>query len=312
MINVKDLVKKYNDVPVVNNVSFNVGKGELVGLLGPNGAGKTTIMRILTCYLYPNSGEVLIEGKNIFDDPVAIKKLIGYLPENTPQYGDMTTYEYLNFIAEVRGIDYKQIKKSIIDMVELISLEEVLSKKVNQLSKGFQKRVGLASVMIHDPQILILDEPTTGLDPNQVITFRKILRRLSEKKTVILSTHVLSEIEATCEKVIVIKKGNIVANDTIQNLIGNFTDQFIEFSVKADNILDVEKTLSSLKSAWKLEFIKKDGRDVFRFKALITKDSDFKDELKRVINENKWELVEESINKANLEEVFLKLAGEDE
>ncbi len=312
MISVKNLVKSYNNVPVVKDVSFEVGKGEIVGLLGPNGAGKTTIMRILTCFLNPSSGDVNINGMNIFDSPVEIKKLIGYLPEHTPQYGDMTTIEYLNFIAEVRGIDKSLIKSSINEMIKLTSLEEVVSKKISELSKGYQKRVGLASVMIHDPQILILDEPTTGLDPNQVITFRKMLRRLSEKKTVILSTHVLSEIEATCERVIIIKKGTIVANDTIQNLVKNFTDEFIDFSLQSGDFMDMEKELSKLKGAWKLEFMKKEAKDIFRFKALISMDSDFDKNLKDLIKEKNWKLIDEKRNKANLEEIFLKLAGEEE
>ncbi len=233
MINVRNLVKSYgNSEPAVKGVSFDIEKGEIVGLLGPIGAGKTTIMKMLTCFMNPSSGTIEIDGRNTVDDPLYVKKLIGYLPENSPQYDDMTVYEYLKFTAEIRGIEKTLIGDSISKMIKLSSLEKVVSKKIGQLSKGYKKRVGLASVMIHDPKILILDEPTSGLDPNQIITFRKILRRLSEKKTIILSTHILSEIEAICERVIIINNGKIVANDAIQNLIETYSDdQYVDFSV---------------------------------------------------------------------------------
>jgi ABC-2 type transport system ATP-binding protein len=314
MISVKNLVKSYaKGAPVVKDVSFEVNRGEIVGLLGPNGAGKTTIMRILTGYLAPTSGLVEIEDKNILDDPLYIKNLIGYLPENAPQYNDMTVHEYLNFIAEVRGIEKENIEKAIEKVVTLTSIEDVVSRKINQLSKGFQKRVGLASVMIHDPKILILDEPTAGLDPNQVITFRKILRRFSEKKTIILSTHVLSEIEATCERVIIIKNGSIVANDTLQNLVNeNSKDESADFSIQAEKLLEVETELNKIKQAWKIEFIKKDSKDTFRFRAFTHKDSSFEEKLKETVKKKSWKVKDYKRNNVNLEEIFSKFAGEEE
>ncbi|MCG8572664.1 MAG: ATP-binding cassette domain-containing protein [Spirochaetes bacterium] len=313
MINVKNLVKCYNNnPPAVNNVSFEIEKGEIVGLLGPNGAGKTTIMRILTCYLNPTEGEILIDGKNTLDDPIYIKKMVGYLPEHTPQYEEMTVYEYLKFIADIRGIAKGEIHSAIKKMVDLTSIETVISRKINQLSNGFRKRVGLASVMIHDPQILILDEPTAGLDPNQIITFRKILRRLSQEKTIILSTHVLSEIEATCERVIIIKNGQIAADDTIQNLVNKSKDdQFVDFIVKAENLLEVENQIVAIEGAWKIEFEKKLGPKEFKFKALISKDSPFEDNLKSKAKELNWEIINTERNNANLEEIFLKLTSEE-
>ncbi len=313
MISVKNVVKSYDKgEPAVKGVSFNIEKGEIVGLLGPNGAGKTTLMKMITCYMHPTSGEIEIDGKNTIDDSLSIKNLIGYLPEHTPQYEDMTVYEYLYFTAEVRVIAKKEIPSSIEKMVKLTSLEKMVSKKIGQLSKGFRKRVGLASVLIHDPKILILDEPTSGLDPNQIITFRRILRRLSEKKTIILSTHILSEIEAICERVIVIKGGSIVADDTIQNLVNKFSDdQYIDFTVEAQNLLEVEKELASVKGAWKIEFEKKDKTN-FRFKALISKDGDFENNLKNFVETKNWKISNVEKNNANLEEIFLKLAGEEE
>ena len=314
MISVKNLVKAYEKAdPAVKGVSFEIDKGEIVGLLGPNGAGKTTIMRVLTCYMDPTSGEVVIDGKNVLDDPIYIKNLIGYLPEHTPQYNDMTTYEYLKFTAEIRGLSKIEIPDAIEKMIKLTSIENIVSKKISQLSKGYQKRVGLASVMIHDPQILILDEPTTGLDPNQIIAFRKILRHLSEKKTIIVSTHILSEIEATCERIIIINNGIIAADDTIQNLIKKFSnDQYIDFCVEANNFLEVESKIAKIKGAWKSEFVKKEAKNIFRFRALVLKDSDYESRLKDVAAKMNWKLTHIKWNNANLEEIFLKLAGEEE
>ncbi|OHD12295.1 MAG: hypothetical protein A2086_10760 [Spirochaetes bacterium GWD1_27_9] len=314
MISVKNLVKVYdNNEPAVKGVSFDINKGEIVGLLGPNGAGKTTIMKMITCYMNPTGGEIFVDGKNTLDDQIYIKNLIGYLPEHTPQYEDMTVYEYLYFTCEVRSIKKEDIVPSIKKMVKLTSLEKVVTKKISQLSKGFRKRVGLASVLIHDPKILILDEPTSGLDPNQIITFRKILRRLSEKKTIILSTHILSEIEAICERVIIIKSGKIVANDTIQNLIAkNSNEQYIDFCIEASNLIEVENALLNVKGAWKIEFEKKNGTNIFKFKALTLKDSNFEENLRNFVNEKNWKLTYLEKNNANLEEIFLKLAGEEE
>lgn len=314
MISVKNLVKSYGkSEPAVKGVSFEIGKGEIVGLLGPNGAGKTTIMKIITSYMNPTSGEVFIDGRSTIEDSLYTKSLIGYLPENSPQYDDMSVYEYLYFTAEIRGVKKENIPEAIEKMVEITDLTKVVSKKIGELSKGYKKRVSLASVMIHDPQILILDEPTAGLDPNQIITFRKMLRRLGEKKTIILSTHILSEIEAICERVIIIKSGRIVANDYIQNLISKFSDdEFIVFCIEGDNLLEIESGLANVQGAWKIEFEKKDEKNVFRFKALSSKNSDFENNLKEFVNKKGYKLRFFEKNNANLEEIFLKLAGEEE
>lgn len=314
MISVRNLVKAYGDnEPAVKGVSFEIGKGEIVGLLGPNGAGKTTIMKIITSYMNPTSGEVLIDGKDTIDNSLYTRSLIGYLPENSPHYEDMTVYEYLYFTAEIRGLTKDKIPSAIKKMIELTDLYSVISKKIGELSKGFKKRVGLASVMIHEPQILILDEPTAGLDPNQIITFRRMLRRLGEKKTIILSTHILSEIEAICERVIIIKSGRIVANDYIQNLISKFSnDEFIIFCIEGENFLKIENELATVNGAWKIEFEKKDDKNIFRFKALCSKNSNFENNLKEFINEKGYNLKYFEKNNANLEEIFLKLAGEEE
>ncbi len=315
MISVKDLVKSYDNYePAVKGVSFEIGKGEIVGLLGPNGAGKSTIMKMLTCYMNPTAGQIIIDGKNTVDEPLEVKKLIGYLPESSPQYEDMTVFDYLNWTAEIRGVEKAGIPAKLDEMIRLTSLERVVSKKIGQLSKGYRKRVGLASVMIHDPKILILDEPTSGLDPNQIMTFRRILRRLSEKKTIILSTHVLSEIEAICERVIIINRGTIVADDTIANLVGQkyADEQCIDFAVEAKDLPETEREIAKVQGAWKVEFEKKADKNIFCFKALVTKGSDYETNLKEFCQNKGWNLVSFEIHNANLEEVFLKLAGEEE
>lgn len=312
MISVKNLVKRYGEgKPAVNDVSFTISKGEIVGLLGPNGAGKSTIMKIITGYLNPTEGEVLIDGKNTIEHSNEIKGMIGYLPEKSPLYQSMMVYEYLEFIAEVRGIAKENIAKAIDDMIRLVALEKVASRKINELSNGYKKRVGLASAMIHDPEILILDEPTAGLDPNQIIMFRKILRRLSEKKTIILSTHVLSEIEAMCEKVIIINNGEKVADNSLQELVSNYDKEyFVDFVLEGETLSKIEEEINKLQGAWKVEFEKKEGKNHFRFKALLSEGSDFESSLQR--DNDMWKLVSSERKSANLEEIFLKLTSQED
>lgn len=311
MIKVKNLVKNYGgEKPAVNDVTFSIGKGEIVGLLGPNGAGKTTIMKMITGYLNPSQGEVLVDGINTLDDPITVKSKIGYLPERSPLYNDMTVYEYLSFVADVRGLVGNEKYQKITEMIVLVNLEKVVARKIKELSNGYKKRVGLASAMIHDPEILILDEPTAGLDPNQIIMFRKILRRLSEQKTIILSTHVLSEIEAICEKVIIINSGKIVADNSLQELMeNNSKETFLDFVVEAEKLAEVENVVCGLDGAWNVEFEKKETRNQFRFKALLSSAAEFKSKLTEAVNAKGWKLVYAEEKKPNLEEIFLKLTA---
>ncbi|MBQ1998559.1 MAG: ABC transporter ATP-binding protein [Spirochaetales bacterium] len=311
MIKVKNLVKNYGGKkPAVNDVTFSIGKGEIVGLLGPNGAGKTTIMKMITGYLNPSQGEVLVDGINTLDDPITVKSKIGYLPERSPLYNDMTVYEYLSFVADVRGLVGNEKYQKITEMIVLVNLEKVVARKIKELSNGYKKRVGLASAMIHDPEILILDEPTAGLDPNQIIMFRKILRRLSEQKTIILSTHVLSEIEAICEKVIIINSGKIVADNSLQELMeNNSKETFLDFVVEAEKLAEVENVVCGLDGAWNVEFEKKETRNQFRFKALLSSAAEFKSKLTEAVNAKGWKLVYAEEKKPNLEEIFLKLTA---
>lgn len=215
-IEVKNLLKKYGDQKAVNDITFNVAKGEIVGFLGPNGAGKSTTMKIVTGYLQPDGGSAMVCGIDVASSPIEIKRKIGYLPESNPLYYDMYIREYLDFVADIHHASPR--KKIIEEAIQTVGLTPESKKKVGQLSKGYKQRVGLAAALIHDPEVLILDEPTTGLDPNQIIEIREVIVQLGKNKTVLFSSHILQEVEAICDRVIIINKGVLVADDTLRNL----------------------------------------------------------------------------------------------
>ena len=215
---VRNLVKRYNGYKAVDNISFQVNKGEVLGFLGPNGAGKSTTMKIITCYLAPSEGDVEVGGYSVLKDPEKVKQLIGYLPENNPLYLDMPIWEYLEFSALLQGVPRDRVNGRIKEMIGVCGLMGEKHKQIGELSKGYRQRVGLAQAMIHDPQVLILDEPTTGLDPNQIVEIRKLIKEIGKEKTVILSTHNLPEVESTCDRILIINKGIIAADGTTQNL----------------------------------------------------------------------------------------------
>jgi ABC-2 type transport system ATP-binding protein len=232
MIEVEHVDKLYGSFSAVRDVSFQVGNNEIVGLLGPNGAGKTTIMKILTCYHFPSSGRVQLNGFDIYENALEVKRSVGYLPENAPVYGDLTVLEYLGFIADVRYPGRESPKNARLDWaIEECGLGSVANRSISTLSKGFRQRTGLAQAILHDPSILILDEPTSGLDPNQIAEIRKLIRRLGSEKTVILSTHILQEVEAVCDRVLILNEGRIVAEGTTEE-IGR--------EMKGDDIIGVE------------------------------------------------------------------------
>ena len=215
---VENLTKQYGPQKAVDDISFKVDTGEILGFLGPNGAGKTTTMKIITCFMAPTNGDVKVNDVSIHSNQEEIKRKIGYLPENNPLYYDMPVLEYLDFVGELQGIEKNKIQNRIAEMVHVCGLNDEKHKKIGELSKGYRQRVGLAQAMIHDPEILILDEPTTGLDPNQIIEIRKLIRHIGKEKTVILSTHILPEVEATCDRILIINKGKIVADGTSETL----------------------------------------------------------------------------------------------
>lgn len=237
-IEVKNLLKEYGAQKAVNAISFKVGKGEIVGFLGPNGAGKSTTMKIITGYLQQTSGEVFVCGINVAEEPLDIKKKIGYLPELNALYYDMYVREYLGFVAEVHKVNSP---RSTVDrVVDLVGLTPESKKKICQLSKGYKQRVGLAAALIHDPEVLILDEPTTGLDPNQIVEIREVIKKQGKNKTVLFSSHILQEVEAICDRVIIINKGVLVANDTLSNLQKGDKDNhfvIVQFKEPLDKII---------------------------------------------------------------------------
>ncbi|MFH0734384.1 MAG: ATP-binding cassette domain-containing protein [bacterium] len=247
---VNNITKKYGVQNAVDNISFEVKQGEILGFLGPNGAGKTTTMKMITCFLAPTSGDITIGDFSVLNDHLKIKQKLGYLPENNPLYPDMPVLEYLQYVAELQEVPREKIKERIAKMVHVCGLNSEKHKKIGELSKGFRQRVGLAQAMIHDPEILILDEPTTGLDPNQIVEIRKLIRDLGKEKTVILSTHILPEVEATCDRILIINNGKIVADGTPESLRKKSQGQeVIKIQIKeADNIDDVITSLQKIDS----------------------------------------------------------------
>jgi ABC-2 type transport system ATP-binding protein len=252
MIEVKHLVKKFGDRRAVDDVSFSIERGEIVGMLGPNGAGKTTTMRMVTTYLAPDSGDAVVDGKSILEEPIDVRSRLGYLPESAPLYPEMTIEPYLNYMGQIRGIEPKARRNRIAQMIDECGLADVLDREIGQLSKGYRQRVGLAATLLHDPDLLILDEPTSGLDPNQIVEIRGLIKRIAEKKTIILSTHILPEVEATCGRMIIIAFGKIVADGSAATLLaaksggGVFTVGVKGDAAKAKSLLQAAPFVSGL------------------------------------------------------------------
>ena len=225
MIEIKDITKLYGEQKAVDHVTFSVGRGEIVGLLGPNGAGKSTLMKILTCFIPPTEGEATVCGHSIYDDTIAVRRCIGYLPEHNPLYLDMYVREYLRFVAGLSNVP--KVKERVEEMIELTGLTPEANKRIGQLSKGYRQRVGLAGALIHDPEVLILDEPTTGLDPTQLEFIRSVIRNAGKNKAVLLSTHIMQEVEAMCTRAVIISHGRIVADESMSGLnASKLTEQF--------------------------------------------------------------------------------------
>lgn len=270
---VENITKLYGKQKALDNVSFEIGAGEVVGLLGPNGAGKSTMMKIITCFIPPTTGNVLVNDFDIFEHSIEVRKNVGYLPENNPLYLDLYVKEYLEFVAGIYKLKNK--KKRVAEMIDITGLEIEKNKKIGALSKGYRQRVGLAQAMIHDPSVLILDEPTSGLDPNQLLEIRNLIKRIGKEKTVMLSTHIMQEVEAVCDRAIIIDKGRIVADDSTKNLSNKTTDiQIIkvEFNkpIKEELLLavnGVNKCRQLKDTLWEVDAdSKRDIReDIFKF-----------------------------------------------
>jgi ABC-2 type transport system ATP-binding protein len=304
-IRIENLTKKYGYQKAVDNISFDVKTGEIVGFLGPNGAGKTTTMKIITNYLNCEEGEVFIGGKSIKTDAEEIKRHIGYLPESNPLYNDMPVIDYLVFCAALQGIEKKLIPGRVREMVKVCGLNAEKHKKIGELSKGFRQRVGIAQAMIHDPQILILDEPTTGLDPNQIVEIRRLIRELGKEKTVILSTHILSEVEATCDRILIINNGVIVADGTAESLRKKAKGNEV-LSVRIEDG-DADSIYKALKSISTIDSVDFTDRNKNRFEVQSCVGSSSKREIFNVCVKNGWVLTEITASETKLEDIFREL-----
>lgn len=315
MISVKNLTKYYGDFQALKGISFEIESGEIVGILGPNGAGKSTTLRILTCYFNPTSGDAIIDGKSILDEENNVKKIIGYLPESAPLYNDMCVFDYLVYMADIQELERSKLNERLHYVVNVCGLKEVISKPIGELSKGYKQRVGLAGAIIHDPKILILDEPTNGLDPNQIVEIRELIKELGKEKTVLVSTHILSEVEATCSRAIIINKGNIIADDTPENLSLNFGNNdkssTIKISIKTnDNIESVKEKLLSVSDIYKVEI--EDNFNNIKELTIYSNSEEPRDEIYRFIKSTDWIIYEMTRVKENLETVFHTLTKGDE
>lgn len=310
---VSNLTKKYGSALAVDDISFEVHSGEILGFLGPNGAGKTTTMRIITCYMASTSGSVLVEGKNIRTESYEVRKLIGYLPEQNPLYLDMNVLEYLQYAAQLQGVPKQSMSKRMKEMVDVCALGEMKHKDIGQLSKGYRQRVGLAAAMIHDPKVLVLDEPTSGLDPNQIVEIRSLIRNIGKEKTVILSTHILSEVEATCNRVIIISRGKIVADGPIVELERKMKGGekiVLEVEVPHSESFDmVSVQMKSIPSVSSVSLLSE--QDGYKKISIGTEGSaDVRRDLYKLCVQKDWTLVELRREQTSLEDVFRQLTSD--
>jgi ABC-2 type transport system ATP-binding protein len=309
MIKVERLTKKYAGVTGIDQISFEVGKGEIVGFLGPNGAGKTTTMRILASYMPASSGRAWVAGFDVFSESLSARRHLGYLPENVPLYHDMRVNEYLRYRGALKGLSGGRLKNRLGIIKELCGLPEVGRKKISGLSKGFRQRVGLAEAMIHEPDLLILDEPTIGLDPNQIRQVRELIKSLGERHTILLSTHILSEVEATCSRVIIINRGRIEASDTPDNLVNQLrTSGLLRLEVKCGS----EDPVSYLSEVSGVREVRVVSNGEWRsFEIRTEANSDPREQIFRLAVGRKWVIRELSKERATLEDAFVELTHTD-
>lgn len=306
MITISNLTKRYGDKYALNDISFDVKKGEVLGFLGPNGAGKSTTMNIITGYISYTDGSVNVDGYDIVENPIEVKKRIGYLPEIPPLYLDMIVWDYLEFVYELKKIKTNDEKTHIQSVIDMVKIDDVKSRKIGNLSKGYRQRVGLAGALIGDPDVLILDEPTVGLDPKQIIEIRNVIKKLGKEKTIILSSHILSEISAVCDRVIIINKGKFIAEDTPQNLSAKFGNSHkMMFRIsgdreKAENILNSSNGISNVVCVSSIE-------DSYDFEFDTEMNSEDKKNLFFAFAENEIPILMQKEIDVSLEDIFLKL-----
>ncbi len=313
MVEARNLTKYYGRKKAVDGVSFKIEKGEVVGLLGPNAAGKTTLMKMLTCFLAPTAGTATVNGYNILENPEKVQESIGYLPEKNPLYEELTVDEFLNFVAEAKGIVKKREKiEKISKISQQCGLDNVLKTSIYKLSKGYRQRVGIAQAIINDPPVLILDEPTIGLDPKQIIETRKLIKNLSGNRTVILSTHILPEVSMTCERVIIINEGKIVTTDTVENLTFKLKGSIeIEMEIEG-KVEEIVKSIEEIEGVEKVEVEKPVKEKFNKYIVRLKEDTpEIKKKIsKKIVGEN-FGLLEMKVKEMTLEDIFLKLVTEE-
>ena len=310
---VSNLSKYYGSSKAVDDISFEVHSGEILGYLGPNGAGKTTSMRMITCYLTPSSGSIKVQGRDVHTDSLEVRKLVGYLPEQNPLYLDMNVVEHLEYSALLQGVPRTMIARRLKEMIDVCGLGEMKHKEIGQLSKGYRQRVGLASAMIHDPKVLILDEPTSGLDPNQIVEIRSLIQNLGKQKTVVLSTHILPEVQATCNRVIIINRGKIVADGPIQDLQRSLHGgERIVVEVEIPDDQSFEMISVQVKSIPSIEQVslmdEQNGTKKFSVDALGA--VDVRKELFQLCVQKGWNLLELHREQTSLEDIFRQLTSD--
>jgi ABC-2 type transport system ATP-binding protein len=313
-IRVENLTKYYGQQAAVKDISFEINTGQIVGFLGPNGAGKSTTMKMITTYLAQTEGKVFVDGLDTEEKAIEVRRKIGYLPEQNPLYLDMNVIDYLRFAAELESVPKGEIDSAIERVVDLCGLDEVRHKDIGELSKGFRQRVGLAQAMVHNPEVLILDEPTSGLDPNQIIEIRKLIKKLGKEKTLVLSTHIMQEVEATCDRVLIINKGEIVADGSPDSLQDKFRGQVeINLVLKKDSIDKdlIERALSSIENVEKARVQKVDDNSI-TFHVSAKKGSDVREQIFRKIVSMNLVLLEMNKEEKSLEDIFRQLTKHSE
>lgn len=305
-VSVSNLTKKYQNQRAVDNISFTVKTGEVLGFLGPNGAGKTTTMKIITGFMAPSDGDIKVNNISVLENPEEVKPLIGYLPESNPLYQDMLVLEYLEFIAELQKLPKNRIQDRIAEMVKVCGLNIEKHKKIGELSKGYKQRVGLAQALIHDPEILILDEPTTGLDPNQIVEIRNLIREIGREKTVILSTHILPEVEATCDRILIIDNGKIVADGTSESLRKQAQGQEV-LKVGITEAENKDEVITSIQSLDTVGLVDPSENDDFTFLINSKDEKSSKKAIFEMCVKNNWVLSELTPIETKLEDIFRDL-----
>ena len=314
MISVENLKKRYNGTVAVDDISFEVQRGEVLGFLGPNGAGKTTTMKIMTCYMPPTAGDVIINDRSVLEESMEIRRNLGYLPEDSPLYTFLPVHEYLEFVAEMRGLQAPVKGQRIREMIEVCGLGEVLTKDIRELSRGYRQRVGLAQALIHDPDLIILDEPTSGLDPNQIAEIRNLIREFGREKTLILSTHILPEVTATCNRVIIINRGRIVADGSPEELAGRLRgSQRLQIGFATEGF-EESAALPEIEALPGVSKVEPAGSEsgVSLYAVEIEKDRDLRLDLYRLAASREWPLAELHLEQGTLEDIFRELTVGEE